>query len=42
VISLVLILALIGLPLSLGFWIWGMVDGYRSAGAFNRKYGIGR
>jgi TM2 domain-containing membrane protein YozV len=31
---------LIGVPIALGAWIWGMVDGYQSAQAWNRAHGI--
>jgi len=31
---------LIGLPLALGAWIWGMVDAYQGAQRWNRAHGI--
>lgn len=31
---------LIGIPLLLGAWIWGLVDGYTSAQRWNRRHGI--
>jgi TM2 domain-containing membrane protein YozV len=36
----VLSLFLIGIPLLIGAWIWGLVDGYTSAQRWNRQYGI--
>ncbi|HEX3924305.1 MAG TPA: hypothetical protein VHY31_18620 [Streptosporangiaceae bacterium] len=33
-------LFLIGIPLLIGAWIWGLVDGYTSAQRWNRQYGI--
>jgi TM2 domain-containing membrane protein YozV len=31
---------LIGIPLVIGAWIWGLVDGYTSAQRWNRAHGI--
>jgi TM2 domain-containing membrane protein YozV len=31
---------LIGIPLALGMWIWGMVDAHNSAQRWNRAHGI--
>jgi hypothetical protein len=31
---------LIGIPLLIGAWIWGMVDGYTSAQRWNQQHGI--
>jgi TM2 domain-containing membrane protein YozV len=31
---------LIGFPIVLGAWIWGLVDGYTSAQRWNRQHGI--
>lgn len=31
---------LIGIPGMLGFWVWGMVDGYQGAQRWNARYGI--
>jgi TM2 domain-containing membrane protein YozV len=36
----ILSLFLIGIPIALGAWIWGLVDGYQSAQAWNRAHGI--
>jgi TM2 domain-containing membrane protein YozV len=36
----ILSLVLIGIPIAIGAWIWGMVDGYRSAQDWNRAHGI--
>jgi TM2 domain-containing membrane protein YozV len=38
--GLILSLFLIGIPIALGAWIWGMVDGYQSAQSWNRAHGI--
>jgi TM2 domain-containing membrane protein YozV len=32
--------ALIGIPIAIGTWIWGLVDGYLSAQQWNRARGI--
>jgi TM2 domain-containing membrane protein YozV len=39
-LGLILSFFLIGVPIALGAWIWGMVDGYQSAQAWNRAHGI--
>jgi TM2 domain-containing membrane protein YozV len=31
---------LIGLPLAIGAWIWGMIDAYQGAQRWNRAHGI--
>jgi TM2 domain-containing membrane protein YozV len=31
---------LIGIPILIGAWIWGLVDGYASAQRWNRQHGI--
>ena len=31
---------LIGLPLAIGAWIWGLVDAYRGAQRWNARHGI--
>lgn len=31
---------LIGLPFLIGFWVWGMVDGYQGARTWNLRHGI--
>src|ERR1700687_1002272 len=37
----VTVLALIvGVPLGLGMWIWGMIDAYQGAQRWNRRHGI--
>jgi TM2 domain-containing membrane protein YozV len=38
--GLVLSLFIIGVPIAVGAWIWGMVDGYQAAQAWNRAHGI--
>ena len=35
-----LVLLLIGVPILFGAWIWGMVDGYKAAQAWNGSHGI--
>lgn len=39
VISWFLVIILIGLLGILAFWIWGMIDAYQGAVAFNRRHG---
>lgn len=39
-VSWPLVLVLIGIPMILGVWIWGMVDAYTGAQNWNRRYGI--
>jgi len=31
---------LIGIPFAIGIWIWGMIDAYQGAQAWNRAHGI--
>ncbi len=31
---------LIGIPLAIGAWIWGMIDAYQGAQRWNARYGI--
>ncbi len=31
---------IVGVPLGLGMWIWGMIDAYQGAQRWNRKHGI--
>jgi hypothetical protein len=33
-------IVLIGIPIVFGAWVWGMIDGYRSAQQWNREHGI--
>jgi TM2 domain-containing membrane protein YozV len=40
VFGLILSFFLIGIPIALGAWIWGLVDGYQAAQAWNRAHGI--
>ena len=40
VIGWMLAILLIGIPLAIGTWIWGMVDAYQSAQRWNRAHGI--
>ncbi|MEP6798615.1 MAG: DUF2510 domain-containing protein [Lapillicoccus sp.] len=35
-----LTLVIIGIPGMIGFWVWGMVDGYQGAQRWNARYGI--
>ena len=36
----ILSIILIGIPLLIGAWIWGLIDGYQSAQRWNRAHGI--
>jgi TM2 domain-containing membrane protein YozV len=40
VVGLILTFVLIGIPIALGAWIWGLVDGYQSTVNWNRAHGI--
>jgi TM2 domain-containing membrane protein YozV len=40
VVGWVLVISLIGIPIALGAWIWGMVDAYRGAQRWNARHGI--
>ena len=40
IIGWMLAIVLIGIPLAIGTWIWGLVDAYRSAQRRNRSHGI--
>ena len=40
IIGWILAIVLIGIPLAIGSWIWGLVDAYRSAQRWNRAHGI--
>ena len=40
IIGWVLAVFLIGVPLMIGTWIWGLVDAYQSAQRWNRAHGI--
>ena len=40
IIGWMLAIVLIGIPLAIGTWIWGLVDAYRSAQRWNRAHGI--
>lgn len=40
IIGWILAIVLIGIPLVLGSWIWGLVDAYQSAQRWNRAHGI--
>jgi len=40
VVSWVLTFAIIGIPMLLGFWIWGMIDAYTGAQKWNFRHGI--
>jgi TM2 domain-containing membrane protein YozV len=40
VVGWVLSFLLIGVPVLIGAWIWGLVDGYTSAQRWNREHGI--
>jgi TM2 domain-containing membrane protein YozV len=40
ILGLVLTVVLIGFPIMLGTWIWGLVDAYKSAQRWNAAHGI--
>jgi len=40
ILGLVLSWLLIGIPLLIGMWVWGMVDAYQGAQRWNRAHGI--
>jgi len=40
IVGWVLSFLLIGIPLLIGVWIWGLVDGYTSAQRWNQQHGI--
>lgn len=40
IVGWVLFIALIGIPIALGTWIWGMVDAYLSAQKWNKAHGL--
>lgn len=40
IIGWMLAIVLIGIPLALGTWIWGLVDAHQSAQRWNREHGI--
>ena len=40
IIGWILAIVLIGIPLAIGTWIWGLVDAYQSAQRWNRSHGI--
>ena len=40
IIGWILAIVLIGIPLAIGTWIWGLVDAHQSAQRWNRAHGI--
>jgi TM2 domain-containing membrane protein YozV len=40
ILGLLLSIILIGIPLMIGTWIWGLVDAYKSAQRWNAAHGI--
>lgn len=40
IVGWVLVFALIGIPIALGSWIWGMVDAYLSAQKWNKAHDL--
>lgn len=40
IVGIVLSLVLIGIPLAIATWIWGLVDAYQSAQRWNQAHGI--
>ena len=39
-LGVLLSIVLVGIPIMMGFWIWGLVDGYRGAQRHNARHGI--
>jgi TM2 domain-containing membrane protein YozV len=40
IVSIPLLFFLIGVPLYIGVWIWGMIDAYQGAQRWNARHGI--
>ncbi|MDX2356313.1 hypothetical protein [Dietzia sp. PP-33] len=40
-LGMLLSVVLIGIPIMLGFWVWGMIDGYSGAKEYNARNGLG-
>jgi len=40
IVGWILAIVLIGIPLAIGTWIWGLVDAHQSAQRWNRAHGI--
>ena len=40
IIGWILAIVVIGIPLAIATWIWGLVDAYKSAQRWNRAHGI--
>jgi TM2 domain-containing membrane protein YozV len=40
ILGWVLAVFLIGIPLAIGAWIWGMIDAYQGAQRWNARHGI--
>jgi TM2 domain-containing membrane protein YozV len=40
VVGFLLAFFFIGIPIMIGVWIWGLIDGYTSAQQWNRQHGI--
>jgi TM2 domain-containing membrane protein YozV len=40
ILGVILSIFLIGIPIAVGVWIWGLVDGYQSAQKWNAAHGI--
>ena len=39
-VGFILAFVFIGIPIMIGFWVWGMVDGYQGAQTWNARRGI--
>jgi TM2 domain-containing membrane protein YozV len=39
-VGIVLAVFLIGIPLAIGAWIWGLIDAYKGAQRWNARHGI--
>ena len=40
IVGIALSVVLIGIPLAIGVWIWGLIDAYQGAQRWNRAHGI--
>ena len=40
IVGWALVIGLIGIPIAIGAWIWGVVDAYQGAQRWNARHGI--
>jgi TM2 domain-containing membrane protein YozV len=40
IVGIALAIVLIGIPILIGAWIWGMIDAYQGAQRWNARHGI--